>query len=68
MSNKRPTLTKKTEKCSCKGIISTNFFSPIPYPFLRNRDMHGYVVIQELEKLDLFNGEKIDNTGIYRTL
>jgi len=44
MSNKRPTLTKKT------------------------RDMHGYVVIQELEKLDLFNGEKIDNTGIYRTL
>jgi DNA-binding PadR family transcriptional regulator len=68
MSNKRPTLTKKTEKCSCKGYNLDKLLQPNILSLLATRDMHGYVVIQELEKLDLFNGEKIDNTGIYRTL
>ena len=68
MSNKRVTLIKKTEKCSCKGYNLDKLLQPNILSLLATRDMHGYVVIQELEKLDLFNGEKIDNTGIYRTL
>ena len=68
MSNKRLTLTKKTEKCSCKGYNLDKLLQPNILTLLAKRDMHGYVVIQELEKLDLFNGERVDNTGIYRTL
>ena len=68
MSNKRITQIKKTEKCSCKGYNLDKLLQPNILSLLATRDMHGYVVIRELEKLDLFRGEKIDNTGIYRTL
>ena len=66
MSNKR--LTLKKVKCSCKGYNLDKLLQPNILALLTTKDMHGYVVIQELEKLDLFMGEKIDTTGIYRTL
>jgi len=68
MSNSRVTLIKKKEKCSCKGYNLDKLLQPNILTLLATRDMHGYVVIQELENLDLFMGEKIDKTGIYRTL
>jgi poly-beta-hydroxybutyrate-responsive repressor len=68
MSYKRLTLIKKADKCSCKGYNLDKLLQPNILALLVTREMHGYVVIQELMKLDLFWGEKIDNTGIYRTL
>jgi poly-beta-hydroxybutyrate-responsive repressor len=68
MSNKRLSLIKKTDKCSCKGYNLDKLLQPNILSLLATREMYGYLVIQELEKLDLFKGEKIDNTGIYRTL
>lgn len=68
MSNSRPGLTNEIIKCSCKGYNLDKLLQPIMLTLLAERDLHGYMIIQELKKKDLFQGEKIDNTGIYRTL
>lgn len=68
MSNSRVTLTKKQVKCSCKGYNLDKLIQPNILILLAKQDLHGYLIIQELEDKNLFQGEKADNTGIYRTL
>ncbi|MEI8217344.1 MAG: helix-turn-helix transcriptional regulator [Eubacteriales bacterium] len=68
MSNRRLSLVKKVDKCSCKGYNLDKLLQPNILSLLAGRALHGYMIIQELEKKNLFKGEKIDNAGIYRTL
>ncbi|NLM08619.1 MAG: PadR family transcriptional regulator, partial [Clostridiales Family XIII bacterium] len=35
---------------------------------LAKQSMHGYSIIQELERKNLFVDERVDNTGVYRAL
>lgn len=64
--NKNP-IDKKV-KCSCKGYNLDKLLQPNILILLAKQNLHGYSIIQELENKDLFNGERADNTGIYRTL
>lgn len=68
MSNSRTSLVTNTLKCSCKGYNLDKLLQPVLLTLLAVRDLHGYMIIQELIKKDLFQGENIDSTGIYRTL
>lgn len=68
MSNKRLGLINENVKCSCKGYNLDKLLQPIILILLSKQDLHGYLIIQELENKDFFHGEKVDNTGIYRTL
>lgn len=68
MSNNRVTLTRNSVKCSCKGNNLDKLIQPNILILLAKQELHGYWIIQELEKKDLFQGERADNTGIYRTL
>ena len=68
MSNNRPTPLGGKEKCSCKGYNLDKLLQPNILILLAKQELHGYLIIQELESKDLFRGEKADNTGIYRTL
>jgi len=55
-------------RCSCKGYNLDKLLQPNILILLTKKNLHGYSIIQELESKDLFNGEKADKTGIYRTL
>lgn len=68
MSNNRVSLINCDEKCSCKGSNLDKLLQPSILTILAKQDLHGYLIIQELEKKNLFHGVKADNTGIYRTL
>lgn len=68
MSNTRLTLIEKQVKCSCKGYNLDKLLQPNILILLAKQDLHGYLIIQQLEDKNLFQGEKADNTGVYRTL
>ena len=68
MSGIRPTLIMKQAKCSCKGDNLDKLIQPILLTLLSKQELHGYRIIQEMENRNYFPGEKIDNTGVYRTL
>lgn len=68
MSNNRPSILNDNVKCSCKGFNLDKLLQPNILTLIAEKGLHGYVIIQELEKKNLFQGEKVDNTGIYRAL
>lgn len=68
MSNNRQQLIKEDIKCSCRGYNLDKLLQPNILILLAKQDLHGYLIIQELEKKNLFNGERADNTGVYRAL
>jgi PadR family transcriptional regulator PadR len=68
MSDKSVGLIKEEIKCSCKGDNLDKFVQPMILMLLSTKPLHGYLLIQELEKRKLYPGDKLDSTGIYRTL
>ena len=68
MSNSGTSLIGENNKCSCKGYNLDRLLQPNILMILAKQDMHGYMIIQELEQMNQFHGEKADNTGVYRTL
>ncbi len=68
MSNINKSLIDAKAKCSCRGYNLDKLLQPNILILLAKQNLHGYSIIQELENKNLFNGEKADNTGIYRTL
>lgn len=68
MSNNRQGIINVKVKCSCKGYNLDKLLQPNILILLAKQNLHGYLIIQELENKNLFRGEKFDNTGIYRTL
>lgn len=67
MSNSSESLIKAKVKCSCEGDNLDKLLQPQILTILSNEALHGYVIIQKLED-KLLQGEKIDRTGVYRTL
>lgn len=68
MSNSRQHQIDRDIKCSCKGYNLDKMLQPNILTLLAKESLHGYLIIKELENKNLFNGEKADNTGIYRAL
>lgn len=54
--------------CSCTGRNLDKFIQPNILAILAKQDLHGYLIIQELMKKEIYQQDKLDNTGIYRTL
>ena len=67
MSNNRLSLIDENIKCSCRGYNLDKLIQPNILIILAKQNLHGYLIIQELEK-NLFYEEKLDNTGVYRAL
>jgi poly-beta-hydroxybutyrate-responsive repressor len=73
MSTNRPGLLEPDllpfgMKCSCLGLNLDRLIQPSILTLLVHHDLHGYVIIQELNQREFPNAEKIDSAGIYRTL
>ncbi len=56
------------ESCPCEGIHLPRFVQPVLLALLANAPMHGYVLMQKLSDLGLFDGGSPDMTGMYRKL
>ena len=59
---------EETCKCSCKGDNLEKFVQPNILVVLTKEKLHGYMLIQALEKKNLFCGTTLDSAGVYRTL
>lgn len=68
MSNSGLNLIDKNTKCSCKGYNLDKLIQPQILTILAQQNLHGYLIIQELEKNNVSKDEKLDNTGVYRAL
>jgi PadR family transcriptional regulator PadR len=68
MQNSEINLIDDNVKCSCRGNNLDKLVQPNILIILAKQDMHGYMIIQELEKMNTFDDEKVDNTGVYRAL
>lgn len=68
MTDNEKKLIDANIRCSCMGYNLDKLIQPNILIILSKQDMHGYSIIQELEKRDIFYGERPDNTGVYRTL
>lgn len=66
MSDSRHRQVSVNVKCSCKGYNLDKLLQPMILTLLTGRNLHGYAIIQELQKKNF--GEKFDNAGFYRTL
>jgi DNA-binding PadR family transcriptional regulator len=55
-------------KCSCKGNNLDKLVQPQILTVLARQDLHGYLIIQELEDKYLLGDDQIDKTGVYRAL
>lgn len=68
MSTSGQRQTDDNVRCSCMGYNLDKLLQPNILILLAEKELHGYSVIQELERKSLFPGEKVDNAGVYRTL
>ncbi len=68
MSDNRQNLIDQNSKCSCKGYNLDKLIQPNILILLAQQKLHGYMIIRELENLNMFRDEKADNTGVYRAL
>jgi biotin synthase len=68
MSYNRTDPIRDNIKCSCKGYNLDKLLQPNILILLAEKNLHGYSIIKELESKNLFLGEKVDNTGVYRAL
>lgn len=66
--NSRLSLIDENIKCSCKGYNLDKLIQPNILIILARQKLHGYMIIQELERRNQFHNEKADNTGVYRAL
>lgn len=57
-----------TTKCSCKGFNLDKLIQPQILCILAKKEQYGYTILQQLEMRQILNNEKIDKTGVYRTL
>lgn len=54
--------------CACTGKFLTRLVRPAVLMILAESPAHGYIIIQHLEKYDMFKEQPPDVSGIYRTL
>jgi PadR family transcriptional regulator PadR len=56
------------KECPCSGKSLIRLVRPAILGVLWQGPLHGYVIIQQLEKLSFFQNQSPDPTGIYRSL
>lgn len=66
--NSRLSLIDENIKCSCKGYNLDRLIQPNILIILAKHKLHGYMIIQELERRNWFHDKRADNTGVYRAL
>lgn len=54
--------------CSCKGKSLDHFLQPTILMLLYQKEMHGFLMLQEISETPLFAGDYPDPTGLYRYL
>ena len=55
-------------QCACSGKTLGRLLRPAIMAVLAKEAVHGYLVMQRLEQMDMFKGHPPDATGVYRLL
>ena len=56
------------DKCPCTGNNLDKLIQPMILTILSQEDLYGYLIVQEIAEKPMFNGQKPDGTGVYRSL
>lgn len=63
-----PKAHNEFRECRCTGKTLDRLVQPAILTILAEEDAHGYVIVQKLAESPMFNGQKPDSTGVYRSL
>lgn len=55
-------------ECACSGKTLGRLLKPAIMGLLAQESMHGYLLVQRLTAMAMFNGQPPDPTGVYRIL
>jgi len=55
-------------QCPCTGKTLARIIQPAVLALLAGKPLHGYVIVQQLKGLKMFQGESPDPAGVYRVL
>lgn len=55
-------------KCPCEGNNLDKLIHPAILTVLAQEDLYGYKIVQRIAETPMFNGQKPDGTGVYRSL
>jgi len=55
-------------QCPCSGRNLDKLIQPAILAILAAKPLHGYLVVQSLTDMPMFEGHEPDNTGVYRFL
>ena len=56
------------DKCPCTGNNLDKLIQPMILTILSQEDLYGYRIVQKIAEKPMFNGQKPDGTGVYRSL
>ena len=56
------------DNCPCTGNTLDKLIQPMILTILSQEDLYGYLIVQEIAEKPMFNGQKPDGTGVYRSL
>ena len=60
--------TPKLDDCPCAGRHLEKFIQPAVLSALAAEPLHGYLLVQRLGKMPMFQAQSPDSTGVYRFL
>ncbi|MGV8082621.1 MAG: PadR family transcriptional regulator [Coriobacteriia bacterium] len=63
-----PKAHNEFRECRCTGKTLDRLVQPAILSILAEQDAHGYIIVQLLAESPMFNGQKPDSTGVYRSL
>ncbi|HCL80594.1 MAG TPA: transcriptional regulator [Synergistaceae bacterium] len=56
------------EKCPCRGSFLDRFLQPSILLLLSREELHGFAILKRLREADFEGCQRVDPTGLYRTL
>jgi DNA-binding PadR family transcriptional regulator len=68
MAKARRTKSDDLGDCPCTGRHTERFIQPAVLSLIAKEPLHGYLIVQRLRELPMFEGQAPDATGVYRFL
>jgi len=60
--------SERFSQCPCTGKTLAKIVQPAVLAVLAEQPLHGYLIVQRLSEMMMFNGESPDPAGVYRVL
>jgi PadR family transcriptional regulator, regulatory protein PadR len=68
MAKAKRTMSDDLGNCPCTGRHTERFIQPAVLSLIAEEPLHGYLIVQRLREMPMFEGQAPDATGVYRFL